>query len=100
MPTDLIGINPYNRPQIKEAVKVWKKYCQETNRKFRKNDVKKMAFNARKNKAVSFRALYFEGKIIGLLYLCDEIIRYILPEHKNKGFEKELKNEPMEIKKA
>lgn len=98
-PTDLIGINPYNKPQIKEADIVWKEYCREKNRKFHKNDVKKLAFNARNNKTVSFKTLYFEGKIIGLYYIGDETIRYILPEYKNRGFEKELKNESLEIKK-
>lgn len=89
-PTDLIGINPYNKPQIKETTIVWNEFCREINRKFYKNDVKKMAFNARKNKAVTFKALYFEGRIIGLLYNGDESILYISPEHKNKSFEKEM----------
>lgn len=26
-PTDLIGINPYNKPQMREVYCVWKEYC-------------------------------------------------------------------------
>ena len=48
--TDLIGINPYNKPQIKEVYDVWKEYCKEINRKPYRKDVKYMAWNARKNR--------------------------------------------------
>lgn len=97
--TDLIVINPYNKPQITETIGIWKDYCIESKRVFRKSDVKRMAFIARNNKFVSFKSLYFEGKIVGFCYLGDEIIRYILPEYRNRGFEKELENESLESKK-
>lgn len=97
--TDLIGINPYNKTQIKEAACVWNEYCIENNRKFHRSNIKKMAFNARKYKAVSFKALYFEEKIIGLFYCGEEIIRYILPKYRNRGFEKDFKSQPQNPKK-
>ena len=81
-PNDFIGINPYNKPQIKEVFKVWKEYCKETNRKPHRNDVKNMAWVARKNKAVSFKALYFKGEIIGFIYKNDTLISYVLSEYK------------------
>ena len=67
-PTDLITVNPYNKAQIKEMCGVWKKYCRDNNRKFRKRAVRKMAFRARENKEVSFKALYSEGEIIGFVF--------------------------------
>lgn len=88
-PTDLIGINLYNKKQIKEAVFVWRKHGEEHKQKFRKTDIKKMAFNARNNKSVSFKALYFKGEVIGLFYSGDKTIRYILPEY--GIFEEKLK---------
>lgn len=88
-PTDLISINPYNKKQINEVCFVWKKYCGECNRKFRKKDVKKMAFCARNSKGVSFKALYFEGRIIGFTYKDDNEVKYVLPEY--RCFEKKLK---------
>ncbi len=77
-PTDLITVNPYNKAQIKEMHGIWKKYCRENKRKFRKSTVRKIAFKARENKAVSFKALYSEGKIIGLVYKDDSEINYSL----------------------
>ena len=83
-PTDFISINPYNRPQIKEVYGVWKEYCKEAKRKPHRNDIKNMAWNARKNRAVSFMALYYQGKIIGFTYKADnEINYYVLPGYKN-----------------
>ena len=79
--TDLISINPYNKPQIKEVYCVCKKYCKETNRKLRKKDVKNMAWNARKNRNIIFKALYYQGKIIGFTYKEDIEINYVLPEY-------------------
>ncbi len=67
-PTDLISINPYNKPQLKEVYGIWKEYCKETNRKPHKKDVKNMAWSAKKNRDVSFKALYYQGKIIGFTY--------------------------------
>lgn len=83
--TDLIGINPYNKPQIKEVFEVWKKYCKGTNRKPHKKDVKQMAFNARKSRTVVFLALYYEGKVIGFVYKSVDEIKYVLPEYKDLG---------------
>ncbi len=80
-PTDFIGINPYNKPQIKEVYGIWKEYCKETKRKPHKKDVKNMAWNARKNRNVSFKAIYYQGKIIGFNYNADCEINYILPEY-------------------
>lgn len=80
--TDLIGINPYNKPQIKEVYGVWKEYCNETNRKPHKKDVKEMAWNARKNRNISFKALYYKGKIIGFRYKNDNEINYVMPEQR------------------
>lgn len=79
--TDLIGINPYNKPQIKEVYGVWKEYCKEINRKPRRKDIDNMAWNARKNRTVSFKAKYYQGKIIGFNYNADYEINYTLPEH-------------------
>lgn len=81
-PIDLMGINPYNKPQIKEVFKIWKEYCREANQRPHKKDVKKMAWCARKNKDISFRALYFNGKIIGFIYNDDSIISYVSSEYK------------------
>ena len=83
-PTDLISINPYNKPQIKEVYDIWKQYCKESNRKPRRKDVKNMAWNARKNRAVSFKALYYQGRIIGFKYNTDNEINYVLPEYRDK----------------
>lgn len=82
-PTDLISINPYNKPQIKEIYCVWKEYCKTVNRKSYKKDVKDMAWNARKNRNISFQALYYQGEIIGFKYKSDIEINYVLPEHRN-----------------
>lgn len=81
-PTDLIGINPYNKPQIKEVYGVWKEYCKEINRKPRRKDIKNMAWNARKNRNVNFKALYYEGKIIGFNYNADDEINYVLSDYR------------------
>ncbi len=83
-PTDLISINPYNKPQIKEVYRVWKEYCKEANRQPHKKDVKNMAWNARKYKAVSFKALYYQGKIIGFIYKADNELNYVLPEYRKE----------------
>lgn len=80
---DLISINPYNKPQIKEVYGVWKEYCKETKQKPHRKDVKNMAWNARKNRAVSFKALYYQGEIIGFKYNADNEINYVLPEYGN-----------------
>ena len=82
-PTDLIRINPYNKPQLKEVYGVWKEYCKESKRKPRRKDIKNMAWNARKNRAVSFKALYYQGEIIGFTYKADNEINYVLSEFKN-----------------
>lgn len=79
--TDLIGINPYSKPQIKEVYCVWKKHCKETNRKPRKKDVKNMAWNARKNRNISFKALYHKGIVIGFTYKSNDSLSYVLPEY-------------------
>ena len=76
-PTDLISINPYNKPQIKEVYGVWKEYCKEINRKPRRKDIKNMAWNARKNRDVKFNALYYQGRIIGFKYNADNEINYV-----------------------
>ncbi|MBE6782778.1 MAG: GNAT family N-acetyltransferase [Ruminococcaceae bacterium] len=83
-PTDLIGINPYNKPQLKEVYCIWKEYCKDINQKQRRSDVKNMAWNARKHKNISFRAVYYEGKIIGFKYKAYDEINYILPEYRTK----------------
>ena len=80
-PTDLISINPYNKPQLKEVYGIWKEYCKETKRKPHRKDVKNMAWNARKNRAVSFNALYYHGGIIGFTYKADNAINYMLSEY-------------------
>ena len=82
-PTDFISINPYNKPQIKEVFGVWKEYCKESKRKPRRKDIKNMAWNARKNRAVSFKALYCQGRIIGFKYNNDNEINYVLYEYRN-----------------
>ena len=82
-PTDLISINPYNKPQIKEVYGIWKEYCKESNRKPHKKDVRNMAWNARKNRAVSFRAIYYQGRIIGFIYKADTEINYVLPGYES-----------------
>ncbi len=81
--TDLIGINPYNKPQIKAVYCIWKEYCKETNRKPHRKDIENMAWNARKNRAVSFKALYYQGRIIGFKYNNDNEINYLLHEYRN-----------------
>ena len=43
-----------------------------------------MAWNARKNRAVSFKALYYQGRIIGFKYNTDNEINYVLPEYRDK----------------
>ncbi len=78
--TDLIGINPYNKSQIKEVYCVWKEYCKEINRKPHRKDVKNMAWSARKNRNISFKALYYQGEIVGFIYKDDKVIKYSLPD--------------------
>ncbi len=85
--TDSIGINPYNKPQIKEVYGVWKEYCKEIHRKPRRKDIKNMAWNARKNINVSFKAMYYKGKIIGFTYKSDTEINYVLSEYLEKESE-------------
>lgn len=82
--TDLISINPYNKPQIKEVYDIWKQYCKESNRKPHRKDVKNMAWNARKNRDISFKALYYQGRIFGFKYTADNAINYVLPEYRDK----------------
>jgi len=86
---DLIGINPYNKPQLKEVYFVWTEYCKENNKKLHKKDIKNMAWNARKNKNISFKALYYQGKIIGFIYKADKETKYILSMYKHLSFGKE-----------
>lgn len=81
---DTIGINPYNKSQIKEIYGIWKEYCKESNRKSHRKDVKNMAWNARKNRAVSFNALYYKGIIIGFTYKADNVMNYVLPEYRKE----------------
>lgn len=83
-PVDTIGINPYNKAQIKEIQGIWKEYCKESNRKLHRKDVKNMAWNARKNRAVSFNALYYKGKIIGFTYKANNEMNYVLPEYRKE----------------
>ena len=85
--TDSIGINQYNKPQIKEVYGVWKEYCKEINRKPRRKDIDNMAWNARKNRNVSFKAMYYQGKIIGFTYKSDTEINYVLSEYLEKESE-------------
>jgi len=85
-PTDTIGINPYNKQQMKEVFKVWKEYCKQANRKPHKNDVRKMAFSARKNRNVHFSALYYKGNVIGFTYKAENEISHILPEYEKQEF--------------
>ena len=89
--TDLIGINPYSKPQIKEVYGVWKEYCKEAKQKPHRKDVKCMAWNARKNKDVNFKALYYNGKIIGFTYKADNEINYVFPEYKNFNLDNEIR---------
>ena len=80
-PTDYIGINPYNKPQIKEVYGVWKEYRKNANQKPHKKDIKNMAWNARKNRNVSFKVLYYKSKIVGFVYNENNYeIKYILPQ--------------------
>ena len=88
-PTDLISINPYNKPQLKEVYGIWKEYCKETERLPHRKDVKRMAWHARKDRNVSFKALYYQGKIIGFIYNAEEETKYILPMYKHLSFGKE-----------
>ncbi len=81
-PTDLISINPYNKLQINEVYEVWKEYCKEAKRKPQKKDVKNMAWNARRNSDVNFKALYYQGKIIGFIYKANNETNYVLSEHR------------------
>ena len=80
-PIDYIGINPYNKSQIKEVYGVWEEYCKEVKQRPHRKDVKHLALNARKNKNISFKAIYYQGKIIGFNYSDDYEINYTLPEH-------------------
>ena len=83
-PTDLISINPYNKPQIKAVYCIWKEYCTEANRKPHKKDIKNMAWNARNKRAINFKALYYQGKIIGFTYKADTEINYVLSEYRKE----------------
>ncbi|MBR2413467.1 MAG: GNAT family N-acetyltransferase [Clostridia bacterium] len=85
-PTDSFGINPYNKTQIKEVFAVWKEYCRQANRKPHKNDVRKMAFHARKNRNVHFSALYYKGNVIGFTFKAENEISHILPEYEKQEF--------------
>lgn len=80
-PIDFIGINPYNKPQIKEVYYAWKKYCKETNRKPHRKDVKNMAWSARRNRNINFKALYHKGRVIGFTYKSNDELSYVLPEY-------------------
>ncbi len=82
-PTDTIGINPYNKQQMKEVFKVWKEYCKQIDRKPHKSEVREMAFNARKNRNVHFSALYYSGNVIGFTYKAEYEISYVLPAYKD-----------------
>lgn len=81
-PTDLIGINPYNKQQLKEVYGVWKDYCKEVDRNPHRKDVKNMAWSARKNRDVSFKALYFKGSVIGFEYIDSDEINFVLQHRK------------------
>ena len=43
-----------------------------------------MAWNARKNRNVSFKAMYYQGKIIGFNYNADYEINYTLSDHRKQ----------------
>ena len=43
-----------------------------------------MAWNARKNSAISFKALYYHGEIIGFIYKADNELNYVLPEYRKE----------------
>lgn len=86
---DLIGINPYNKPQLKEIYGIWKEYCKESKRKSHRKEVKRMSWRARKDRNVSFKALYYQGKIIGFIYKADKETKYILSMYKHLSFGKE-----------
>lgn len=85
-PTDLISVNPYNKPQLTEVFGIWKEYCKETNRKPHKKDVREMAWNARKNRDISFKALYYQGKIIGFTYKDNDIVNIDYQGVRNEQF--------------
>ena len=68
---------------MKEVFKVWKEYCKQIDRKPHKNEVRKMAFNARKNRNVHFSALYYSGNVIGFTYKAENEISYVLPAYKD-----------------
>ncbi len=87
--TDLISRNPYNKQQIKEIYGIWKEYCKESKRKSHRKEVKRMAWRARKDRNVSFKALYYQGKIIGFIYKADKETKYILSMYKHLSFGKE-----------
>ena len=72
--TDFIGVNPYNKRQIKELFPLWLAYWRKTeehnhrnpeSRRKIKKGLKNRVWFARKTPKNHFYALYFEGKIIG-----------------------------------
>ena len=83
-PTDRIGINPYNRPQLQEVYALWKEYCKDTARKPHYRHVRQMAFLARKNKDIRFSALYYQGKVIGFTYTAEKQIRYVSADYRKE----------------
>lgn len=87
-PIDFIGINPYNKPQIKEVYGVWKEYCKEAKQKPHIKNIKNMAWSARKNRNINFKALYHKGRVIGFTYKSKNDLSYVLPEY-NKLIKKE-----------
>lgn len=79
-PIGISAINPYNKAQLAEMVPVWKEYCGQNNRKFHKREIRRTAFEARKNKHIQFNAVYCLGKIVGFILKKDgkPEIRYLL----------------------
>ena len=78
-PVGMSKINPYNKAQLAEMVPVWKEYCAKNYRKYHKREIRKTAFEARKNKNIHFSAVYCAGKIEGFILKKDDEqeIRYI-----------------------
>ena len=78
-PVGMSKINPYNKAQLVEMVPVWKEYCAQNYRKYHKREIRKTAFEARKNKSIHFSAVYCAGKIEGFILKKDDEqeIRYI-----------------------
>ena len=78
-PIGVSAINPYNKAQLAEMIPVWKEYCARNNRKFHKREIRKTAFEARKNQHIHFGAVYCLGKIVGFILKKDDEpeIRYL-----------------------